>query len=469
MNSKFVVAVACASLLSAACQTLPPRLPERRPVPTPPSQMSSVATARVSVAYSDIVRDLSNHVPPRFVDQPIDIPGSRGCRADVVGDRDGFVLTGSGQDVRLSANFNISLKVIGDRKKPWCRGRANATGTLWADSRLAISQKWKFQSNTTVDFNLSAAHICIVGCISVRTLLSSLIRDKVEGIGGKFDQVLSEVDLRTPAGRGWAALATPVSLTSSPQSWFLIAPQEAAIRPIFNENSRIGVVASVIGPTSITVQPQVPPQTPSPLPDLIVRPDLPDRFAVRIRAGLPLLEATRILRGELVGRSFDIGGSSSLSVQDAQVHPHGDRILISVDVSITTPWLPAIRKGARPYINGRIYFWGTPRYDMTASTIYIDDFDFDPVTRDVLVRAANWLLHSKVLENIRPKLKTDLTQEFERQRSTLSGMLGGTDLSPNIRLIGQVDELGVSSVFLTEDAIVIDAYAGGTASVEVRP
>ncbi len=232
-------------LLAAACTpSAPPRPPSEAPVPPPPLAPSHFG-ARVSVGYQDLAALLETRLPPRLIDETKDL--GHGFKADVTLDRGPITISGAGSGLALRTNFTFNSRVHGTCLfVVKCEQSFQASGTISAQSQLALALGWRVTTATSTDFTLSACRLALgpigLPCIN---LLDGLLRPKLAQIGPMLDQSVSAFDLRAEMAKAWAGLSAPQRLSADPPLWLSIDPESLTVSPPANANGAISVSAAI--------------------------------------------------------------------------------------------------------------------------------------------------------------------------------------------------------------------------------
>lgn len=101
---------------------------------------------------------------------------------------------------------------------------------------------------------------------------------------------------------------------------------------------------------------------------------------------------------------------------------------------------------------GRIALWGTPILDTAKQTLSVPDIAYDLESKDLLVRMASTLLHSKIKHSLQGNSYLDLAAVLKANLPTLDAALNRT-LAPNLFTTGHVRELKLIGLLIGEKTL----------------
>jgi len=119
-------------------------------------------------------------------------------------------------------------------------------------------------------------------------------------------------------------------------------------------------------------------------------------------------------------------------------------------------------------LEGVFYLTGTPRFDPLTNIFSVDDVDFDMQTRSLLLKSADWFLHSMIRSRIQERLNMDLTQRVEQSRELARKAISQVQLADNIFLRGNIKTLRFSDVLVQKDKISIQVLTDGESAIFVQ-
>jgi Domain of unknown function (DUF4403) len=104
---------------------------------------------------------------------------------------------------------------------------------------------------------------------------------------------------------------------------------------------------------------------------------------------------------------------------------------------------------------GELYFVGTPQYDASTGRLGVSKLDFSLETRNLLLKTADWLLHSDIRAQIMDRLHLELLPLIENARQQVSNAMAydSADFSASAVL----KEFDLRAVSAVPDAKVLRA------------
>ena len=231
-------------------------------------------------------------------------------------------------------------------------------------------------------------------------------------------------------------------------TWLLIQPTAARVSPLNGSGTD---VAFSIG---LTAQPHLvvgdkPSARLAPLPPL--QESSPGNgFHIALPVELSHETATELLSKAIVGRQYVFPGNRKERISKVDVYGNGVKTVIQVDL-----------KGD---IKVRIYFSGSPAFDVLTNTISVPDLDYDINTRNWLATIANWLLHDGFRDSLRTKAKWDVTSQVASAKAMLQSALNRR-IDEHSQLTGTIAALRPLGVISTGAAFHLVAVADGEASL----
>lgn len=284
--------------------------------------------------------------------------------------------------------------------------------------------------------------------VDVTERVQEVVQKALNGVSPKVDDELREaVALRSRVEEVWGELQEPIRADSG--VYLVLAPESVAVAAPTARGTRLATLVSVTLHPRVEIgdRPQV---SPRPLPDFgRVAPG--EGFRIALVAELPYETVNEALAKELVGKSFTVR-DRTFSVRGARVYASSGRLAMAVRVG----------GDAR----GTIYLTGTPTYDTAAQVVSVPDLDFSVETKNVLGRAAEWLLYDRLIEQARAAARFPVGDRVAGlQRDVTTAM--NRDLSRGVRLTGSVDALRPVGVVVTPRSLVAVVEGDGRAQIDV--
>lgn len=375
--------------------------------------------------------------------------------------RDPFRVSLDGQTANLTAVINyqgkgwydapLAPEVSGscgiDQPKPRAR--------IQLATVIRITPEWKLRGKTRVgnvspysDTRRDECRVTVFN-IDVTSRVIEAARNAIVGKRSLIDRKIAAIDIRPRFENWWHLLQRPIPLTDS--VWLQINP--SAVRM----GESVGTRRTLVTALGFSASPRV---ITGPRPSSAETP-LPPLYPAAVGDGLHILLdgvigydiATQLLNKQLAGKKIDRAGQT-LVVSEVRLFGIGGGKLA----------LELRFKGAA---NGRIYFVGTPRYDVATNELFVPDLDYDVGSQNLLVRGLEWVKHDDVRGFVRGRARWSVGDVMEKGRDQLSKGLN-RDLAPGVRLSAEVKTVQGLAVNAQRSAIRLRAQANATARLTVK-
>ena len=189
----------------------------------------------------------------------------------------------------------------------------------------------------------------------------------------------------------------------------------------------------------------------------IMKKPLPNLRDFSLRSGfnlylaqlLPYDSLNTMINSRLAGKSFQVGKGlikRTIQIDSAKLKGGDDRLFIEVRVS----------KAAR----GLFYLEGRPAWDSATQTVYLADLDFHFQSRQLLLRAASYLLDDFLLKKIGEYATFQLGEEETGLLHTANTQLN-RELYPGVRSVGALNDLDVQQVTGAANGIFVQGALNG--------
>ena len=463
-------------LATACCRTsVEPQMPDPTPVelqPAPPSQVSLPLIAPLSP-----VKDYANQiVPPSVGEEPYNVwinGGADRCKDSGISagynvSRGPLAISASGSKLSMGAEVSY-----------WARGKARPnlglfcgppvlgscgtngeplrTANVQLSSTVTIADDWTIKSSTVAD-PVNPKNRCEVTVLK-RDVTDSVVgamQRVLNGFSSKIDEkIQSAVTLRPKAEAAWVDAWKPIKIAEG--SWLELRPQ--AVRPTqlqaMGEQLSLGVFLEAqprvtLGQEPSSSAPALPNLTTGPVGDTF-NIDLPI-YVANEEATLQLKKAMGLDHGPA---HYPPVGSPSVEVTDVEVFALGSKVVLKATLG--------------GEFRGWVYLEGTPHYDVPSHMLSFPTLEFSVHTKNVLLKVADWILHSSLREDFRSRARVDLTKQVDTGKDALTRALN--QRIGNLQLTGTVDRFGFLAVAADPAARGFAAHlmATGKLKGEVRP
>jgi len=227
---------------------------------------------------------------------------------------------------------------------------------------------------------------------------------------------------------------------------------------VFVEAGVRGVFRVVVGEAPRVV-------APTPLPQRSAPPTAPGitlEVPVRVTFEAANHELDARVEGQTIEVSFKKGvAPAQLTISEIDVYPSGTQVAVALAFSADVP-------GQLFDVNGRMYLLGTPYLDVDRSEIRLTELSYDARTNGALADIAEWMLHGEITRHLEQRLVFPFARRIEAYRDEINAVIGDYAVSPSVRLRGELVDLKVIALTITDASIVALAQLRGQARFEVR-
>jgi hypothetical protein len=435
-------------------------------VDTLPPMPVSIVEAPVTYDLDTAIDSLEAAVPKTYGDLDTRIETAKNKRVSFAFSlrRSPFRVKVKGQTVSITADVEYSGRVwykapLGPEVEISC-GTDNdppRRATLTIESTGELTREWGLRTKSRVvrieAFSDSARDRCRL------TFLRIDVTDRVLQIThtwldeelGIFDQAVARWPVRRRFEKIWRDLQKPLWLADS--VYMTINPSQALVGSIGAKGKIAFANLRLVAAPRVSTGPR-PRLELVPLPPLELAGDVGRGARVLIDASFTYPVATVMLRNALVGRRLELAGHV-IRIRDVRISGIGQgRVALGVLLS-----------GA---IRGRLFFTGTPSFDLPAHQIAVPDLDYDVGTAQVLVSGYEWLNDVKLRDLLREQARLP-DSAVVRQLSELAEKGMNRELpARGTRLSGRIDQAGVIAVRATLEEIRVRALADADLKLSIN-
>ncbi len=356
--------------------------------------------------------------------------------------------------VKVKVNAKHGLSFLGS--KPI---ETEATLEINARSQISVNSDWKLLSKTELLKHrwLSNPEVKIAGFgLDVKAMADVAIQNIVPRMMPQVDQAIREkVDLKKPMQKAWKALQEPYQIANDPNIWLHMQPETVSLATLRAENDSLQLTVGLnMKSKTLFERPSMSTLAANlqPLPALKRKKTLNNTFAVNLAVDLPYEKATELAIKKLVGYEHEfMDGRYAVEVADIELYPSGELLVAKVAIDGS--------------VDGTVYLTGKPIYDPKQQLLYIDTFDFDIETQNMLFKAASWLAHKSFIESIRSKLRFPIQEQLSNAQSDLETALAQKKIGDYALLNVDFQEVVPKNVALTASGLKAIVLAKGKANV----
>jgi len=455
----------------SACSVIPKAPTKKTPV-DPPAVDLSTLEFKVTAPYAAIARELNQTLQNQLywvTREPLDSCPVDECTYQVRVLRNGKVTVA--HDGKGGIVVNLPIRAA-DGRVDIKAGPAKAHGDVEADVTATVALKFTMQPNWSAIPNVQLAFkvnkaqarvkLPLFGTytISVRKKLTEALNSERNKLQRKIVEALNgKLGFRSKAASAWNNLHDTQLLNDQPPIWLMVDPVSLKVENLKAEADGLRMALGIEAYLSTHArQDAPPPPKPEALPNLKIVLNVAGRYKLSVPIRASIKEVNQLL-DTLIGKEFTFEAADmtiTAKLIDGQVYTNGPDLVAYAEVRTAK----AIRVGA--YLNG------TPKYDAESTIVYLDSFDYDADTNNVLLDKAEWFLHGTIRENLQAALRLNIGEDLDNTRQLIAEKLRDMPLGERIVLHGTLDKFAARKIYTTEDSLNVDALAEGRINIELK-
>ncbi|NET40547.1 DUF4403 family protein [Okeania sp. SIO2B3] len=441
-----------------------PKLPELRSANTlQPERSESILNLPVRIPLTNIQKALNLNISQTFSGteaDPTDLLSNDTLTYEInrkdlsIGTQNNLITF----SVPISGTARIKGKVnLGFTKIP-VSARTNIAGTIFGDLSLGIDNEWNIQPNLNVSTNLTKADVPIknVGTISIRSILKKQVDKAINKEKPKLiAELVEKLNLKTEVTKQWNNLHLSERVNQDPSIWIKTEPQSVSFKEFDlsdGENVQSGIAIKMFVDTCICKE--APVVNFKPLPNLIIQDRIIDKFLISLPVQVSVDELNNTLESEVRGKSLSVDENLKVIVNEINLSPLGEKILVKVDFKTDKG---SLLQGAK----GILYLWGKIFYDQESNNLKVVELDYDVDTKNALLSTADSLLKPVLLQQIEERLSFPLDKELNRAKDEANKYIQQIKLPPEIDANIEVKKIEVEKVVVTNNDIFLVLLADG--------
>ncbi len=326
-------------------------------------------------------------------------------------------------------------------------------------SEISFSGDWQILSRTRVDSYdwITEPSVSVAGFpIPIKGMISRMLNRNADKITTAIDeQVRENLQVKDKIEEAWLLAQQPQLLSETYHTWLINTPEQVEARLPDAQNGFLNIQAGIRGYTQTIVSEVAPARSRIvKLPPLKIVDNLPQSFNIGLISSISYQEASKIAEAYFKDKTYYFSGNKySVQIRKIELYGQEERLVIKAGLSGS--------------INGNIYLKGIPRYDPVSQTVYLEELEYDLNTRNVLIRAANWLLHAKFLRMMKEAMVFPIAEQLGTLTETIRTSIANQVISEGITLKGRLNEALPDKINLTPEHIYTVVHATGSLDLHI--
>jgi hypothetical protein len=344
---------------------------------------------------------------------------------------------------------------------------------LGVDMKVAPKVKAAFYLNlsTSVDFNseyqitsdLKVESIEWIDDPTVRVVfwdlpitdvVDSLINDQSHRIENILNKVVrTGVNVRKPIHKVWDDMQKPLRINSKVKEVYLLnKPHKLNLGEIVLTDDGIIAQLELFTYVKTAFRSDTSYVERSPLPPLNKVDATRDDFEINFLVSIPLAEASALLEKQFSNEKIDVSGTT-LVIKHIYIHTSPDRLLLTTEIS-------------RP-ASAMLRFESTVAFNPVDTSITAANFDYLLVKGNQVVKAAEAVLHSTVLEAIGDDYRISLGNLITQIGPLVEGAIEKGKIGRSLSLSLEDVMMEPTEIVLRPDTILLNVNGMGKVALQI--
>jgi hypothetical protein len=330
---------------------------------------------------------------------------------------------------------------------------------------LSIAEKWELKTQSSCTFEWDRKPRIGIGMMkfSVTAIVEPILEKELQAVAVRIDDFLQQqLDFPSYVRMAWEALQEAYEIDESVPAWLQLHPHASSVRTtavVCHDHALQAVVAIELAPT-VRIGVSHAPHTKKSLPFFRETEELPLASALPLTAVLPFHELDRLYRGH--SYSFRKGKSRfQLDRLDFQVL--GERLQVSLHLSGESSWRIFKRKHS-----GTLTLNGIPQCDPQQQSIVVTDLRYGWKSPDPILNLIFRLRKKRMEQTISQYVDHLLAATLQDTRRMIADAIRHQQLTPQVLLEGNIDDLAPREVVLEPGGITVVADARGKVSIRIE-
>ncbi len=273
------------------------------------------------------------------------------------------------------------------------------------------------------------------------------------------DAVAKNMSIKPFVIQAWNAALQPYLVSAEFRTWVKITPLEISMIPLTTAGRNIKSILGIKAYTeTLTGErpgggPPFVPVAVNTVPNLKIVSTIPNDFQVGLMSDVLFTEAANVAKTKFLGQKYEFQeGKYKIEVVDLDVFGSNEFLVIKADI-----------KGS---LKGTIYIKGIPVYDPVKKMVVLSNSQFDLKTKNVLAKAAAWLLEGKMVKMVQDEYGLPVDELITYAKQNVETAMN-TEYRKGVKLSGKIESIVPNKVLLTPTSIIAVVLAKGKVELKV--
>jgi hypothetical protein len=319
---------------------------------------------------------------------------------------------------------------------------------------IHIKENWTIEPQTTItgyDWIEAPKVKTSIVDLPVKYIANILMNKfKNELCLGIDNNIKKNVDIKGQVDDMWKMLQDPVKVNEEYNSWMKLTPQTITMTPLFNKGNALQTMLSVTTISEVSVGSPSVFRSNTIVPPFKFASASGDEFNINIDINIPIEEAQKIAKRQMVGQEFG-EGNKKVKVIDIALYGQGSKMIINA------AFLGSYK--------GSLFIYGTPVFNPEKNAVEFTDLDYDLETKNFMLKSAKWLFSKTILNRLKENMVFPLESNLNTMKQTIAKEYSDYDVNSNVKMKCNLQTIQVESVKLIPGNIRVKVSSKGKLTV----
>jgi len=291
--------------------------------------------------------------------------------------------------------------------------------------------------------------------VDVAKYLPDNLKSLTDKISEGIESKIKEISLKEPLENFAKEIQKPININKQTNSWLLISPEELNISNLKTDEINIILNIGLKANTNIFLN-KKPENFNLLIPKIALNNEKEGKFIINLPTEIYFKELNEIIKKEITKKAIKAKGQK-VKIKDIEIFGNGKYINVKVDF---------LSNGTFD-TKGVLYFKGLLKWDSIKKVVYVDEFDFDINTKNILIKSADWLLHEDFTQTIQSKLVWNFENKFLKAKEDINSKINKIKLNESAELNINLNEFSIENIYSNNDKIIINVKFSGIAEAVI--
>lgn len=324
-------------------------------------------------------------------------------------------------------------------------------------TRFTIRQDWVVQTFTTPNGYewITKPKVNIGFDVPIDFIVGKIIDNNHTRFAKSIDDAVAKnLTIKPYVVQAWNAALQPYLVSEEYRTWVKITPLEIYMTPLVTVGRNVKSVLGLKGYTeTITGEKPLVASTVNTVPNLKMVSSIPNDFQVGLMSDVPFVEAAAVAKKMFIGQTYDFrDGKYKIEITDLDIFGSNEFLVI--------------KAGIKGSLKGTVYIKGIPVYSPARKSIVLSNTQFDIKTKNILAKAAAWLLEGKMVKMMEEEYGLPVDELLGYAKQNVETAMN-SEYRKGVKLSGKIESILPDKVYLTPSSLVAVVLAKGKVDLKV--